>query len=67
MTNAGETVMTTPATTRKQVVAVSRPDDAQRQASDTRWLALLIRRGLKLIVVEIEKRYGIDERKDRAA
>lgn len=34
---------------------------------DTKWLALLVRQGLKLIVVGIEKRYNIGDEKDRRA
>lgn len=34
---------------------------AKAEQDDTRWLALLIRQGLKLIVVGIEKRYGLGE------
>jgi hypothetical protein len=37
--------------------------DAQRQDDDgVRWLALLIRQGLLLIVAGIEKRYGLRSR-----
>jgi hypothetical protein len=33
---------------------------------DVKWLALLIRQGLKIIVAGIEKRYGLEDwRKDR--
>lgn len=34
---------------------------------DEKWLALLIRQGLKLIVVGIERHYGLQERDKRAA
>lgn len=34
---------------------------------NVRWLAMLLRRGLLVIVKGVETRYGIDERKDRAA
>ena len=34
---------------------------------DVRWLALLIRQGLKLIVTGIERRYGLCDDKERAA
>jgi hypothetical protein len=41
----------------------TKPDD------DVKWLALLIRQGLKLIVVGIERRYGLceDTKEKRAA
>jgi hypothetical protein len=36
--------------------------DAQRPDDDgVRWLALLIRQGLKLIIAGIERRYGLGE------
>lgn len=35
----------------------SQKDD--QRADDLRWLALLIRQGLKIIVVGIEQRYGL--------
>jgi hypothetical protein len=39
--------------------------DTQRQDDDrVRWLALLIRQGLKLIVAGIERRYGLGCQKD---
>lgn len=44
-----------------KVLAATTPPD------DIRFLAMLIRQGLKLIVVGIEKRYGLDEKRDRAA
>lgn len=34
---------------------------------DARWLALLIRQGLKLIVCGIEARYGLDKKQDQRA
>lgn len=34
---------------------------------DIKWLALLIRQGLKLIVSGIEQRYGLDDSKTRSA
>lgn len=37
----------------------------QERESDVRWLALLIRQGLKLIVVGIEKRYDLSRDQDR--
>ncbi len=40
--------------------------DEQKQ-DEVKWLALLVRQGLKLIVVGIEKKYGIEERRDKAA
>ncbi len=40
----------------------------QREREDeVRWLAILIRQGLKLVVVGIEKRYGIEDKGGRAA
>lgn len=36
-------------------------DHCQRRDDDLRWLALLIRQGLKVIVVGIERRYGLRE------
>lgn len=39
----------------------------ERRDDDLRWLALLIRQGLKLIVAGIERRYGIGEHKQERA
>lgn len=33
----------------------------EQQKDDVRWLAVLIRQGLKVIVVGIERRYGLRE------
>lgn len=38
------------------------PDD-----DGVRWLAMLIRQGLKLIVAGIEQKYGLDDSKTRSA
>jgi len=40
---------------------------AEKQADDIRWLALLIRQGLKIIVVGIERRYGLREETETEA
>ena len=37
------------------------------EPDDVKWLALLIRQGLKLIVVGIERRYGLDDGKEKRA
>lgn len=38
-----------------------------KQSDDVRWLALTIRQGLKLIVVAIEKKYGLESDRDKRA
>lgn len=44
------------------------PCSSQHEREDeVRWLALLVRQGLQLVVAGIEKRYGLeDHRKNRA-
>lgn len=39
-------------------------EHCQRQRDDVKWLALLIRQGLKLIVSGIERRYGLRDQQD---
>lgn len=39
----------------------------QAKHDDVRWLAMLIRQGLKLIVAGIEKRYGLDAKPEANA
>lgn len=36
-------------------------DRREEREEDARWLAMLIRQGLKVIVVGIERRYGLRE------
>ncbi len=49
-------------------IRCDRPDcRCARDAEEIRWLVLLVRQGLKLIVVGIEKRYGIEDKERRAA
>ena len=43
------------------------PRAPDEEADEMRELALLIRQGLKLIVVGIEKKYGLDDKKSKAA
>jgi hypothetical protein len=43
------------------------PKPIQPKEDDTKWLALLLRRGMLVIVRGIEQKYGIDCGKDKAA
>ncbi len=49
-------------------ICCDRPDCRCARDDEVKWLALLVRQGLKLVVVGIEKRYGVgDEKEKRAA
>ncbi len=56
--------MTTPPPT---PIRCDRPDCRCERDDEVKWLALLVRQGLKLVVVGIEKRYGIEDKERRAA
>jgi hypothetical protein len=44
-----------------------KPTPIQPEDDSAKWLALLLRQGLKLIVSGIEKRYGLCDDKERRA
>ena len=48
-------------------IRCDRPDCRCARDEEVRWLALLLRQGLKLVVVGIEKRYGIEDKERRVA
>lgn len=54
----------------KQVSAVTVPGrsaDQDHKDDEVRWLAMLVRQSALMLAKGIERKYGIDQRKDRAA
>ena len=52
---------------RESLEYVARLPPGGDRNDDIRWLALVIRQGLKLIVTEIERHYELDKKQDRRA